>query len=120
MPEYLFSHPRTKRIISIVQKVNDVHEYIDKRGVKWVREFTVPQAHVDSFSNVDINSPEDFAEKTRNKKGKLGDLEDAAKEGSEKRKAKYGRDPMLDTYYKNWSKKRAGRKHPEAPKGTYT
>ena len=53
----------------------------------------------------------DFVEKTRNKSGTIGDLWDMSKELSEKRKKKHGKDPILQKYYKNYSKERNGMKH---------
>ena len=34
MPEYLYQHPITKKIISIYQSVHDTHEYIDEKKNK--------------------------------------------------------------------------------------
>jgi hypothetical protein len=51
---------------------------------------------------------------TGNKKGTMGDLFDQSKELSEARKKIHGgKDPVKQKYWKEWSKKRKGKKHPE-------
>lgn len=111
MPEYLYQNPKTEKIISIIQSVHDKHEYIDEDGLKWLRIFTVPQVNTD-FKLKAESSSKDFAEYTRNKKGSMGDLWDVSKELSEKREKTFGKDPVKQKYFKNWSKKRKGKKHP--------
>jgi hypothetical protein len=54
----------------------------------------------------------DFAEYTKNHRGTIGDLWDRSAELSEKRSKIYGKDPVKDKYFKDWSKKRKGKKHP--------
>ena len=67
MPEYIFEHPINGEVISIIQGINEKHEYIDAKGIKWNRIFTVPQVGIDS--KLDASSTEkDFVEKTKNKK----------------------------------------------------
>lgn len=112
MPIYLYEHPRTKEIKEIVQSVHDKHEYIES-GIKWNRVFTIPQVGIDS--KLDSYSTEkDFVEKTKNKKDSVGDLWDRSRELSEKRKKIYGKDPVKEKYFKDWSKKRKGKKHPKS------
>lgn len=112
MPEYLYQHPKTEEIKSIIQSVHDEHEYFDEAGVKWNRIFTVPQMGVDTKMDAGTDSKV-FAEKTKNKRGTLGDLFDQSKELSEARKKMYGKDPVKKKYWDDWSKKRKGKKHPE-------
>lgn len=111
MPIYIYSHPTTLETIEIVQSIKEEHKYIDSNGVVWNREFTVPTAATDT--KWDENNPQDFVEKTRNKRGTLGQMEDKAKEISLKREAKEGKDGVKEQMYKNYSKKRNGAIHPQ-------
>jgi hypothetical protein len=112
MPIYIYQNPKTNEVKEIIQSVNDKHEYIES-GVKWNRIFTVPQVNIDC--KLDANSTaKDFAEKTKNKKGHVGDLWDRSRELSEKRAKVYGKDPVKEKYYKDWSKKRKGKRHPKS------
>ena len=111
MPIYLYQNPKTKEIKEIIQSVNDKHEYYENK-LKWNRIFTIPQVGIDT--KLDANSNEkDFAEKTKNKKDNIGQLWDRSRELSEKREKIYGKDPIKEKYFKDWSKKRKGKKHPE-------
>lgn len=112
MPLYIYQNPKTQEVKEIVQSVHDKHEY-SENGIKWNRVFTVPQVGIDS--KLDASSTEkDFVEKTKNKKGKVGDLWDRSRELSEKREKLYGKDPVKEKYFKDWSSKRKGKKHPKA------
>ena len=111
MPEYLYQNPKTKKIISIIQGVNDVHEYFDKNELKWDRVFTVPELNTQGTLDANCNVQQ-FSEYTKNKKGTVGDLWDRSAELSSKREKIYGKDPIKNKYYDNWSKKRKGKKHP--------
>lgn len=113
MPEYLYQHPKTEEVKSVIQSIHDEHEYIDNDGIKWNRIFTVPQMGVDTKMDASTDS-KTFSEKTKNKRGTLGDLFDQSKELSEARKKMYGgKDPVKKKYWDDWSKKRKGKKHPE-------
>ena len=112
MPEYLYQHPDTEETKSIIQSIHDKHEYIDEQGIKWNRVYTVPQMGIDTKMNASTSERE-FSEKTKNKRGTLGDMFDKSKELSEARKKMYGKDPVKKKYWDNWSKKRKGKKHPE-------
>ena len=83
MPIYLFQNPKTEEIIEIIQNMNEAHVFIDSNGLEYKRIYTVPSSSIDS--KIDAFSSKDFAEKTRNKKGTIGDLLNASKELSEKR-----------------------------------
>lgn len=111
MPEYTYEHPKTKRRIVIFQKMNDPHEYTDKKGVSWNRVWEKPMASIDT--KIDEFSESSFEDKTRNKRGTFGDVLDLSKELSEKREAKEGVDPVKQKFYENYAKKRKGKRHPK-------
>jgi len=111
MPEYLYENPKTKKVVSIIQSIHDKHEYTDNNGLKWNRVFTAPELNTEGTLKADC-SDKQFSEFTGKKKGNLGDLFDRSKELSEKREKIYGKDPVKRKYFKDWSKKRKGKKHP--------
>lgn len=110
MPEYYYSHPATEEVVSIVQSMHDIHEYTDENGTKWNRLWTKPLASIDS--KIDPNNSREFVEKTRNKKGTIGDLFDQSKELSQQRENKYGYDGVKNNFYNDYSKLRRNKKHP--------
>lgn len=112
MPFYLYSNPNTGEIKEIYQKIDDLHVYHED-GIQWNREFTVPQAMVDT--KIDPLSSKDFVEKTSKKTGTLKNLIYESKKASEERKKILGYDPVQKEYYRNWSKERKGRRHPKDP-----
>ena len=113
MPLYEYTNDETGDIISIVQSMNDVHEYIDETGKKWRRVFTVPQMGVDTkFDEWDSKS---FAEKSGKKIGTLGNLFDQSQELSNKREKSAGVDPLKESHLKKW-KERRRRKDGSLPK----
>lgn len=115
MPQYTYEHPKTGRHIDVYQGINDVHEYFDKKGVKWSRVYTVPNMSIDS--RVDEFSQKEFVEKTGAKKGTVGDLMDRSQELSEKRASKNGGvDPIKEKFFSDYSKKRKNKLHPSDPK----
>ncbi len=89
--------------------MNSTHIY-SENGVQWRRVFTVANAAVDSVK-INAFSSKDFARYT-NKKGKLGEIIDASKEMSLKRKDKIGAnfDPVEAKRFENFSKLRKGKK----------
>jgi len=113
MPEYLYQHPKTEKIISIIQSVHDKHEYIDDKNVKWNRVFTAPELNTEGTLKADCSARQ-FSEFVGKRKGSMGDLWDRSAELSAKRKEKMGKDPVKEKYFENWSKKRKGKKHPSA------
>ena len=113
MPLYTFQHPDTEEVIEVVQNMTEKHFYIDENGVEWKRVWHLPNASIDT--NIDPNSSKDFVEKTRNMKGTVGDLWDAAKEAGEKRKQKDGRDKVQEKWFNSYSKGRKGIRHLEDP-----
>lgn len=112
MPEYLYQHPKTKKIIALIQSVHDNHEYTDSDGIKWNRIFTCPQINTQDKLSAD-STEKDFVRVTSSQKGNVGDLFDRSKELSEKREKLYGKDFVKQKYFKDWSKKRKGKKHPK-------
>lgn len=111
MPIYLYQNPKTKQVKEIVQSVHDKHEY-SENGIKWDRIFTAPEVNTQEKLNVN-SSEKDFARVTGNQRGTVGDLWDRSAELSEKRKKVYGKDPVKEKYFKDWSKKRKGKVHPK-------
>jgi len=111
MPAYDFQNPKTLEIKEVILGMNDEKVYIDEDGLEWVRLFTAPNPSFDTL--VDPYSSKDFLASTANKKETYGDLLDRSKELSEKRKDKDGRDPVQSKWFKNWSKERGGKKHPQ-------
>ena len=97
------------REASVLQKTNEKHEYSEK-GKKFDRVFTVPNASIDT--KIDATSEKDFVDKTRNKKGSMGDLWNASREASAKRKEIFGKDKVKERYLKKYSDERKGLKHP--------
>jgi hypothetical protein len=116
MPQYIYQHPKTKKVIELTQSIHDKHEYIDKDRVKWNRIYTAPKLNTDGTLK-STSTQQDFLEYTKNKKGTMGDLWDMSGELSEKRSRLYGGvDPVKTEYQKKWSKKRKGKKHPDSKK----
>lgn len=113
MPLYTYIHPETEETIDIVQSIHDDHVYIDDKGIEWKRVFTVPEINTQGTLKADCSSKQ-FSEFTKNKKGTIGDLWDRSAELSEKRKKIYGKDPVKEKHFKDWSKKRKGKLHPKS------
>lgn len=109
MPQYLYRNPKTGETKEVTQRMSEPHIYTEK-GVEWERVFFAPRAAVDT--QIDPRSSRDFAAKTANKKGSVGDLFDRSKEMSLKRKDKDGVDTVKQAWAENYSKTRRGRKLP--------
>jgi predicted nucleic acid-binding Zn ribbon protein len=107
MPIYLYQNPNTGEVLEIFQSMNEDHVFIDKNGLRYKRLYTSPNYAVDS--KIDPFSSKDFTEKTRNKKGTIGDLLDQSKELSEKRGGGQS-DPVLKKYLSSYKEER-GVKH---------
>lgn len=86
MPFYIFENPETKERREVRQRMADVHEYTDENGLKWNRVFLAGNMSVDSRPNVDCTKS--LANSTSNKKETVGDIQDRAREASDKRKEK--------------------------------
>ena len=109
MPIYLFKNPKTGKIISVFQSMNEEHTYFDN-GIKYERVFTIPNAQIDG--DIDADSSEKFIEKTGKMKGTLGEIWDYSQELSDKRAAKNGGiDPVRQKAEEKYSKKRRGMKY---------
>jgi hypothetical protein len=108
MPLYLYKNPKTKKIKEIVQRMTEPHVYFED-GLQWERVFLVPQASFDT--KFDPLNPKEFVDKTKNKKGNVGNLWDEAREASLKREKIVGKDPLKEEYYKTYKKKRKGKEH---------
>jgi len=111
MPIYLYQNPDTLEVVEIVQKISDKHEFA-KDGIEYNRVFTSPNAAIDT--RIDPFSAKEFASKTSNKKGTLGDLYDQSREASEKRERSIGKDPVKEKFWADYSKKRGGKRHPNS------
>jgi predicted nucleic acid-binding Zn ribbon protein len=107
MPIYLFQNPNTGEVVEVFQAMKDDHAFIDKDGLKYKRLFTSPNYAIDS--KIDPFSSKDFAEKTRNKKGTIGDLLNQSKELSEQRGGESS-DPVLKNYLSSYQTEK-GVKH---------
>ena len=110
MPEYIYEHPETGEQVIVLQSVHEAHVY-EIEGVKYNRVYTVPQASIDT--HIDPFSPKEFREKA--KASNVGDFWDRSKELSEIRTAKEGKDPVKEQFFKDYSARRKGAKHPQDP-----
>jgi len=110
MPLYTYEHPENGKTIDLIQSMNDKHIYVDDSGLKWNRVFYSPQTSIDA--EIDPFDKQAFKDKTNNKKGTYGDFLDKSKELSQKRKDKCGYDPIQKKFFKEYSSKRRGVKHP--------
>lgn len=107
MPIYIFQNPETEELIEVLQKMDEDHKYIDEHGLEYTRLYTIPNYSIDS--RIDPFSSKEFAEKTRNKKGTIGDLLNESKELSEKRGGQ-SNDPILKNFLSSYEKEK-GVKH---------
>ena len=102
MPIYAFIHPETEEEIEVVQKMDELHVYIDETGMEWKRKWTSPNAQIDT--NIDPFDKSAFSRKIEHKEGTMGELFDQSRELSEKRKSKLGYDPVKNKFLKKYSK----------------
>lgn len=91
MPIYLFQHPKTKKVVEVVQKMSDPHVY-SEGGVVWNRIFTKPQAALNT--RISATDRKEFLEKTRGKNYSVGQLWDMSAELSERRGGITGHDEV--------------------------
>ena len=111
MPIYIYRNPVTEDLIEIFQSMNEDHVYIDEDGLEWKREFTTSQ--LNTVGSFDPWSSNDFVSKS-SEKDTVGDRMDRSAELSEKRADQNGGvDPIKQKYFKEYSKKRGGSKHPK-------
>jgi hypothetical protein len=100
MPIYLYKNPETEDVIEVLQGINEAHEF-SQNGIKFERVFCIPNVAVDS--RIDPYNSKSFVEKTRNKKGTIGDLLKESQELSERRGGEKS-DPIKNQFYKNYEK----------------
>jgi hypothetical protein len=108
MPIYIFKHPKKEQYKEVFQEMNAEHVFFDEGGIKWNRVYTVPNFSIDA--RVDPYNIKELAEKTRNKKGTLGEMVDYAKEMSERRGGEE-HDPIVKKRNMEYKKKN-GVEHP--------
>jgi hypothetical protein len=111
---YTFKHPTKNKYIQISQSVNDIHTFFDENGIQWERIYDSPSLSIKT--KIDPFSENDFLKATKEKRGSVGDMMDLSTELSEKRKERTGSDPIQNSFFKEYSKKRKGTKHPKDPK----
>tara|TARA_R110002020_G_scaffold181523_1_gene376575 strand:- start:165 stop:536 length:372 start_codon:yes stop_codon:yes gene_type:complete len=114
MPFYIFQNPETQEVIEIMQSMKSEHTYVDEKGIKWDRIFTVPNAAMDS-GGVDPYSKEDFLKATDKRGITCGEMFDLSAEMSSKRESKDGKDSIKEKAQIDY-KKKTGKAHPEAIK----
>ena len=113
MPFYIFLNPETGEEKDVLQKMDENHVYIDENGLEWTRVFTPTNFSMDG--KINPMSKEEFISKTSNKNYTLGEIQDTARELSEKRAGQHGHDPIQKAWFKNYSAKRKGKVHPSDP-----
>ena len=99
MPTYSYKHPKTNKIIEVVQKMNDKHEYFDEKGIQYERIFECSNLSKDQ--SIDEFSSTDFSRKTREKNYNLGEMWKVSQELSNKRKSKAGKDEIKEKHLIN-------------------
>jgi len=104
MPVYRYKHPKSGELVEIVQSMNDIHEYIDKNGIKYERQFESVSLSKDQ--SINPYNAKDFARKTRDKNYNLGEMWKISKELSEKRKSISGKDEIKEKHLVNKYDKR--------------
>lgn len=117
MAQYLYEHIESGEIVEITQSMRDEHVFNGKDGDEigqWRRVFTVPRASIDT--KLDPRDKNAFVRRTE-KYSKVGDFMDISREMSDQRASKDGVDTVKQTWLKNYSAERLGKKHPsELPK----
>ena len=110
MPIYLFQHPKTQKVIEVVQRMNEPHTYAEK-GIEWIRIYVNPQVAFNT--QISATDSKSFVNKTRDKNYSLGQLWDMSAELSQKREGMSGIDEIrvkAEQSYQDKTKKR----HPHA------
>ena len=103
MPIYEYQHPKTKKVIEVIQGMKDKHVFVDHQGTEWHRVWNTPNAAIDS----DINpfSKDDFMKATAKKGMTAGDMMDLSKQLSKKREKSRGLDPIKNKTVTAYEKK---------------
>lgn len=110
MPLYLYQHPKTKKVVEVIQKMAEKHEYV-KNGVSWKRVWLKPRMSVDA-APIDPFNAKDFVKAT-NKKATIGELHDRSAEMSQRRIDKDGIDHIKEAHYDSYEKAHKGQMHPQ-------
>ena len=115
MPFYIFINPDTQEEIEVQQRMTEPHVYIDENGLEWQRVFTSHQVAGGMYH--DPFKSDHYLEKSRySSSATYGELVDRATEDSHRRAAKNGGvDPIKSKWFKTYSDKRKGKKHPKDP-----
>ena len=113
MPIYEYQHPKTKKVIEVIQGMNDKHIFVDHQGTEWCRVWNTPNAAIDS--NVDPFSKNDFMKATAKKGMTAGDMMDLSKQLRKKREKSRGLDPIKNKTVTTYEKK-TGKPHPHKSK----
>lgn len=103
MSLYEYRHPKTGKIIEVVQNMKDNHIYIDDKGVEWIRVWHSPNASIDT--ETDPYSKKDWMKRTAKKGMTYGDMVDLSKELSDKRESRNGLDPVKQKAVTSYEKK---------------
>jgi hypothetical protein len=113
---YSFLNTKTGEVRDIVMKMKDYQHYKGENGDEdcWERIYDLPQISMGhtSTKSVDPWDQNSFVNRTADMKGTYGDMENHARELSEKRAAQSatGEDPLKRKYFDNYEKK-TGKKH---------
>lgn len=102
MPIYIYQNPKTEEYIEVVQSMKDEHVYVDENDLEWSRVWFVPNASIDE--NINIDSASNFDSSLEGKNYTMGDAWDKSRELSEKRKSKYGYDPVKKQRFDDYKK----------------
>ena len=117
MPIYIFENELTGEVKEIFFHMEEKKLFNgeDESEIgQWRRVFTVPLASIDT--KLDPRDKNAFVRRTE-KYSKVGDFQDISRDLSEQRTAKDGVDAVKQTWLKNYSNDRLGKKHPsELPK----
>jgi hypothetical protein len=113
MPIYLYENPKTGEIKEIIQRMDEQHIYSED-NLEWKRVFSVPNANIDTVSNINPFSKQDFIKKTAKTGMTMGDMWDLSGELSRKREKKRGKDPVKEQTVKAYERKTGGKAHPHA------
>jgi hypothetical protein len=115
MPIYVFEDPETGETVEVIQGMNDDHEHVDDKGIKWNRVWCASELNTDG--QIDPWNSNDFVNKTKGDSGNIGDLLDRSAELSDQRAKDHGGvDPVKEKFYKDYSKNRGGSEHPDKSK----
>ena len=113
---YVFKHSITEEVIEVSMPMKEYKPYMGENGddPNWKRVYNVPQVNAGESSIAKMN-PHDsykFLDKTSKLRGKVGEIQDLAKELSDKRAAQSdtGEDPLKRKHFDNYQKK-TGKKH---------